>query len=74
MFVNIDQPFRLLGVVPGYSRPLHLAQGQTMFSWDGMISKAFQKNISRFWDTEDLPSDNTFGQIRPALTFGEGLR
>src|SRR5208283_4933971 len=36
-----------------------LAQGKTVFS-EHLDFKAFQKKYFRFWDTEDLPSDNTF--------------
>jgi hypothetical protein len=59
VFVNIDSPSGFWGEYQVYSARSILAQGKTMFS-ERMDFKAFQKKYFRFWDTEDLPSDNTF--------------
>jgi hypothetical protein len=59
VFVNIDSPSGFWGEYQVYSARSILAQGKKVFS-ERMDFKSFQKKYFRFWDTEDLPSDNTF--------------
>jgi len=59
VFVNIDSPSGFWGEYQVYRDRSILAQGKTVFS-EHLDFKTFQKKYFRFWDTEDLPSDNTF--------------
>ncbi len=65
VFVNIDSPSGYWGEYQAYSQRSILAQGKTVFS-ERMDFKAFQRKYFRFWDTEDLPSDNTFDNYEGA--------
>jgi len=59
VFVNIDSPSGFWGEYQAYSARSILAQGKKVFT-ERMDFRAFQKKYFRFWDTEDLPPDNTF--------------
>ncbi|MGA2267498.1 MAG: hypothetical protein ABSH44_03410 [Bryobacteraceae bacterium] len=65
VFVNMDSPSGFWGEYQVYRQRSILAQGQTVVS-ESMDFKAFQKKYFRFWDTEDLPSDNTFDKYQRA--------
>jgi len=65
VFVNIDSPSGYWGEYPAYNARSITAQGKTVLS-ERMDFKAFQKKYFRFWDTEDLPSDNTFDKYGSA--------
>ena len=65
VFVNMDSPSTYWGDYQVYRERSILAQGKTVFS-ERMDFKAFQKKYFRFWDTEDLPSDNTFDKYQRA--------
>ena len=65
VFVNMDSPSGFWGEYQVYRERSILAQGKTVFS-ERMDFKAFQKKYFRFWDTEDLPSDNTFDKYQRA--------
>jgi len=65
VFVNIDSPSSFWGEYQAYSERSVLAQGKKVLS-ERMDFNAFQKKYFRFWDTEDLPSDNTFDKYQGA--------
>jgi len=65
VFVNIDSPSGYWGEYQAYSERAILAQGKKVFA-ERMDFKTFQKKYFRFWDTEDLPSDNTFDKYQSA--------
>jgi hypothetical protein len=65
VFVNMDSPSGFWGEYQVYRERSILAQGKTVFS-ERTDFKAFQKKYFRFWDTEDLPFDNTFDKYQRA--------
>ncbi len=65
VFVNMDSPNGFWGEYPAYRERSILAQGRKVVS-DTLDFKAFQKKYFHFWDTEDLPSDNTFDKYGQA--------
>lgn len=65
VFVNMDSPSGFWGEYQVYRERAILAQGKTVFS-ERMDFKTFQKKYFRFWDTEDLPSGNTFDKYQSA--------
>jgi hypothetical protein len=65
VFVNIDSPSAYWGEYQAYKERSILAQGKAVVS-EHMDFKAFQRKYFRFWDTEDLPSDNTFDKYQGA--------
>lgn len=65
VFVNIDSPSAFWGEYQTYRERSILAQGKTVVS-ERMDFKAFQRKYLQFWDTEDLPSDNTFDKYMGA--------
>jgi hypothetical protein len=71
VFVNIDNPSGFWGEYQVYRDRAILAQGKTVFS-EHLDFNAFQKKYFRFWDTGDLPSDNTFDKYQRAY-FSEKL-
>jgi hypothetical protein len=64
VFVNMDSPAGFWGEYQIYRERSILAQGKTVLS-EQMDFKAFQKKYFHFWDTEDLPSENTFDKYQP---------
>jgi len=65
VFVNMDSPSGYWGEYQVYRQRAILAQGKTVFS-ERMDFRTFQKKYFRFWDTEDLPSGNTFDKYQGA--------
>ena len=65
VFVNIDSPSGFWGEYQVYRDRAILAQGKTVVS-EHMDFKNFQNKYFRFWDTEDLPSDDTFNKYQRA--------
>ncbi|HEY9140180.1 MAG TPA: hypothetical protein VIN93_04775 [Bryobacteraceae bacterium] len=65
VFVNIDSPSGFWGEYQVYRERSILAQGKKVLS-ERMDFKSFQKKYFRFWDTEDLPSYNTFDKYQGA--------
>jgi hypothetical protein len=65
VFVNIDSPSGYWGEYQAYRQRVIRAEGKVVYS-ERMDFKAFQKKYFRFWDTEDLPSDNTFDKYQQA--------
>lgn len=59
VFVNMDSPAGFWGEYQRYRERSLTAQGKKVIS-ETMNFKAFAKKYFQFWDTEDLPSDNTF--------------
>jgi len=64
VFVNIDAPAGFWGEYQVYRERSILAQGETVLS-ERMDFKKFQEKYFHFWDTEDLPSENTFDKYQP---------
>ncbi len=65
VFVNIDSPAGFWGEYQTYRQRSIVAQGKTVVS-EQMNFKSFAKKYFQFWDTEDLPTDNTFDKYDPA--------
>jgi len=65
VFVNMDSPSGFWGEYQVYRERSILAQGKTALL-ERMDFKAFQKKYFRFWNTEDLPADNTFDKYQNA--------
>ena len=69
VFVNMDSPAGFWGEVQAFRERSIIAQGKKVVA-EQMNLKAFAKKYFQFWDTEDLPSDNTFDKYDHAH-FGE---
>jgi hypothetical protein len=65
VFVNLDSPSGFWGEYPVYRRRSILAQGKEVVS-DVMTFDALKKKYFRFWNVEDLPTDNTFDKYQKA--------
>jgi hypothetical protein len=65
VFVNIDNPSGFWGEYQVYRKRAILAQGKQVVG-ETMDFNAFQKKYYRFWNVEDLPSDNTFDKYQKA--------
>jgi hypothetical protein len=65
VFLNLDSPSAFWGDYQVYRTRTVKAQGRVAVS-DRMDFKAFLRRYYHFWDTEDLPSDNTFDKYEPA--------
>ena len=63
VFVNMDNPSGYWGEYQIYRRRAILAQGREVAS-DGMDFESFKKKYFRFWNVEDLPTDNTFDKYQ----------
>jgi len=59
VFLNMDNPSGYWGEYQAYRRRTVLAEGQPVLT-DRMDFAAFRRKYFRHWDSEDLPSDNTF--------------
>ena len=59
VFVNMDMPAGFWGESQAYRERSIVAQGKTVVS-ETLNFKSFAKKYFQFWDTEDLPSDDTF--------------
>jgi hypothetical protein len=64
VLVNIDSPAGFWGEYQYYRERSILAQGKTVLT-ERMDFNALQKKYFHFWDTEDLPSQNTFDKYPP---------
>ena len=65
VFVNIDNPSGFWGEYQVYRHRAILAQGKPVVN-ETMDFDAFQRKYYRFWNVEDLPSDNTFDKYQKA--------
>jgi hypothetical protein len=63
VFLNIDSPSGYWGEYQTYRKRVVLAQGQPV-STDTMTLDDQVKKYFRFWDTEDLPTENTFDKYQ----------
>jgi hypothetical protein len=62
VFVNMDSPSGYWGEFQRYRKRALILEG-VRFE-DAMTMKSFKKRYYRFWETEDLPSDNTFDKYQ----------
>jgi hypothetical protein len=65
VFLNLDSPSGFWGEYQAYSIRSVLAQGVEVVR-DTMDFEAFRKKYFRFWDSEDLPGENTFDKYQKA--------
>jgi hypothetical protein len=65
VFVNMDNPSGYWGEYQTYQNRTILAEGKPVIQ-DKMSFDSFVKKYFRFWDTEDLPDDNTFDKYQRA--------
>ncbi len=65
VFVNIDSPSGFWGEYQVYHKRQILAQGRPVVT-ETMDFEAFKNKYYRFWNVEDLPSDNTFDKYQKA--------
>jgi hypothetical protein len=65
VFVNLDNPSGFWGEYQTYRRRSILAQGQEKVV-DVMDFDSLKKKYFRFWNVEDLPTDNTFDKYQQA--------
>ncbi len=63
VFVNLDSPSGFWGEYQVYRHRSILAQGKEVVS-DAMDFDAFKQKYFRFWNVEDLPTDNTFDKYQ----------
>jgi len=59
VFLNIDSPSGFWGEYQVYRERKVIAEGAVVVR-DTMDFESFQEKYYRFWDTEDLPADDTF--------------
>jgi hypothetical protein len=69
VFLNMDSPSGFWGEYQAYAKRAVLAQGREVVA-EAMDFEAFRKKYFRFWDSEDLPSENTFDKVQKVY-FGE---
>ena len=62
VFVNMDSPSGFWGEVQTYTRRALILEGEK--HEDMMNFDSFRRRYFRFWDTEDLPADNTFDKYQ----------
>ncbi len=65
VFVNMDNPSGYWGEYQVYRQRAILAQGREVAA-DRMDFESFKKKYFRFWNVEDLPTDNTFDKYQRA--------
>ncbi|MBM4040083.1 MAG: hypothetical protein FJ290_16385, partial [Planctomycetes bacterium] len=65
VFVNMDNPSGFWGEYQAYRKRAILAEGQPVVT-DRMDFEGFRKKFFRFWNVEDLPTDNTFDKYQKA--------
>ncbi|MGA2033717.1 MAG: hypothetical protein ABSG68_15800 [Thermoguttaceae bacterium] len=63
VWVNIDSPSGFWGEYQTYRKRAILAQGKPVLT-ETMDFDAFKKKYFRFWNVEDLPTDNTFDKYQ----------
>ena len=69
VFLNMDSPSGFWGEYQVYPKRSVLAQGREVVS-ETMDFAAVRKKYFRFWNSEDLPTENTFDKYQKAY-FGE---
>jgi len=65
VLVNVDSPSGFWGEYQVFRERAILAQGHPVVT-ETMDFDAFKKKYFRFWNTEDLPTDNTFDKYQKA--------
>ena len=65
VFVNIDSPSGFWGEYQAFRQRTIVAEGTPVVR-ETMDFDAFRKKYFRFWNVEDLPSDNTFDKYQKA--------
>lgn len=65
VFVNLDSPSGFWGEYQVYRKRVVLAQGKEVAA-DTMDFASLRGKYFRFWDSEDLPADNTFDKYQKA--------
>ncbi|MHC4712659.1 MAG: hypothetical protein ACYTAN_05215 [Planctomycetota bacterium] len=65
VFMNIDSPSGFWGEYQKYRERIVKAEG-TVVVRDTMDFEAFNRKYYRFWNVEDLPTDNTFDKYQTA--------
>lgn len=65
VFVNLDNPSGFWGEYQSYTKRTVLAEGKPVAA-DEMDFDSFREKYFRFWNVEDLPSDNTFDKYQKA--------
>ena len=62
VFVNMDSPSGFWGEYQHYRRRALILEGEA--HEETMNFESFQRRYFRFWDSEDLPTDNTFDKYQ----------
>ena len=65
VLVNIDSPSGFWGEYQVFKKRAILAQGKPVIT-EAMDFDAFKRKYFRFWNVEDLPTDNTFDKYQKA--------
>ena len=65
VFVNIDSPSGFWGEYQTYRQRAILAEGRPVVH-ETMDFEAFKAKYFRFWNVEDLPTDDTFDKYQKA--------
>ncbi|MGE5610702.1 MAG: glycoside hydrolase domain-containing protein [Bacillota bacterium] len=65
VFVNIDNPSGFWGEYQAYRKRAILAEGKPVVT-DTMDYASFRNKYFRFWNVEDLPTENTFDKYQKA--------
>ncbi len=63
VFLNIDNPSGFWGEYQAYKTRRVFAQGNEV-SFDSMDLNSFRNKYFKFWNTEDLPTENTFDKYQ----------
>jgi hypothetical protein len=63
VFVNVDSPSGFWGEYQVYRKRAILAEGRPVVT-ETLDFDTFRKKYFRFWNVEDLPSDNTFNKYQ----------
>ena len=74
VFVNMDSPSGFWGEYQVYRKRAILAQGKAVVERDDGLRRSSRNRYFRFWNVEDLPTDNTFDKYQKVLFPGEDLR
>jgi hypothetical protein len=65
VFVNVDSPSGFWGEYQAYRRRAILSERRPVVT-ETLDFEAFRKKYFRFWDVEDLPTDDTFDKYQKA--------
>ncbi len=66
VFVNIDMAGGFWGEVARYKNRKVLAEGQEVVN-ESLDFEGFRKKYFRFWDSDDLPTENTFDKFQKRI-------